>query len=218
MEILSAIILIVVGLAVGLLGYKLFRVLLPIAGLVVGAVVGFTGIQGIFGTGVTSTTIAILVAIVVALVLGVLSYAFFDIALTVLMGLALSSLFVLFGVALGLSHEGFVVFLLSVTGFILGIVLATSSAFLAENLVTLVSGFVGAGFILAGIFLLGSGVHLQDLHDKGIIVSVAERVSSSFWWALVWVAGAIVMRHIQLRTMFLELFPEKLAYTTKKAK
>lgn len=216
MEIFFAIVLIVIGLAVGLLGYKLFRILLPIAGLVVGAVVGFTGIQGIFGTGVTSTTVAVLVAIVLAIVLGVLAYTFFDVALTVMMGLALSSLFVLFGVALGLSHDGFLVFLLSVTGFILGVVLATSSAFLAENLVTLVSGFVGAGFVLAGVFLLGGGVDLHGLHDRGIIVSVAERVSDSFIWALVWIAGAIVMRHVQLRTLALELFPSELAYHQSK--
>ena len=50
MELFVAICLIVVGLATGLLGLKLFRVLLTIAGLIIGATIGFTGIQGIFGT------------------------------------------------------------------------------------------------------------------------------------------------------------------------
>jgi len=218
MEILLAIILIVVGLAVGLLGYKLFRVLLPIASIIVGAVVGFAGIQGIFGTGATSTTVAVLVAIVLAIVLGALSYAFFDAALTVLMGLALSSIFVLFGLALGLSSEGFIVFLLAVAGFILGVVFTNSSLLPAKHLVTSVSGFIGAGLVLGGIFLLGSGVNLQDLHDNGTIASIADHVSSLFLWALVWVAGAVVMRQIQLRTTTLELFSDQWSYRKNSAK
>lgn len=76
MELFVAVCLVVIGLAVGLLGLKLFRILLPIAGLALGAVIGFTGIQGVFGTGPASTTVAVLTAIVFALVLAVLSYAF----------------------------------------------------------------------------------------------------------------------------------------------
>lgn len=212
MELFVAICLIVIGLAVGLLGLKLFKVLLPIAGLVVGATVGFTGIQGIFGTGVTSTTIAILVACVVGLLLAILSYSFFDIALVVLMALAVSSLFTLLGVALGLSANGFVVFMLSLSGFIVGLVVALASPLLTESIVTLVTSFIGAGFILGGVFLLSSGVSLSELHDNGVIATVAHRVHSSFWWVLVWVSGAIIMRHLQLRSLFLDLFPEHLAY------
>ncbi|MGB4762201.1 MAG: hypothetical protein WBP12_02470 [Candidatus Saccharimonas sp.] len=215
MELFVAVCLIVIGLAVGLLGLKLFRVLLPVAGLVAGATIGYTGFQGIFGTGVASTTVAVLVAIVFGLVLAVLSYAFFDIALAVLMGAALSSLFTLLGVALGLSANGFVVFLLSVSGFIIGITLALSSGLLTESLVTLVTAFVGTGFILGGVFLLSSGISMNDLATNGIIASVAQRVDTSFWWVLVWIAGAVVMRHIQLRSLFLEIFPENLAYKAK---
>lgn len=212
MELFVAVCLIVIGLSVGLLGLKLFRVLLPVAGLVAGATIGYTGIQGIFGTGVTSTTIAVLVAIVFGLVLAVLSYAFFDIALAVLMGLAVSSLFTLFGVALGLSTNGFVVFLLSVSGFIIGITLAVSSGVLTESLVTLATAFVGMGFVLGGVFVLSSGISMNDLATNGVIASVAQRVDTSFWWVLVWIAGAVIMRHIQLRSLFLEIFPKHLGY------
>lgn len=215
MELFLAICLTVVGLAVGLLGFKLFRILLPITGLIVGATIGFTGFQGIFGTGVTSTTIAVLVAIVFSLVLALLSYAFFDIALAVLMGLAVSSLFAFLGIALGLSSHGFVIFMLSVSGFILGTILALSSSLLAENVVTLVTSFIGMGFILGGVFLLSSGVSVQDLQNNGVIVSVANHVSHSFWWVLVWIAGAIILRHLQLRALFLEIFPKHLEYNGK---
>lgn len=205
-------------MAVGLLGLKLFRVLLPIAGLALGAVIGFTGIQGVFGTGPASTTVAVLTAIVFALVLAVLSYAFFDTALTVLLGMAFASLFALFGVVLGLSPNGLVVFLLSVSGFIIGVLLVLQAGVMTESLVTLVTSFVGAGLILGGVFLMGSGVALGDLSNKGVILTVAERVSDSFWWVLVWIAGAIIMRSIQLKALYLELFPEYLSYSASVSK
>jgi large-conductance mechanosensitive channel len=90
MEIFLAICLLVLGLLVGLFGYKLFKVIMPVAGLIIGASIGFTGFQGVFGTGVTSTTLAVLVAVVFGLALAGLSFAFFDIALVIFMGLAMS--------------------------------------------------------------------------------------------------------------------------------
>ena len=217
MELFVAICLIVIGLAVALMRLKLFRVMLPIAGLVVGATVGYSGIQGIFGTGVTSTTIAILVAIVFGLVLAVLSYSFFDIAITVLLGLAFSSFFTLLGIALGLSANGFVVFMLSVAGFIIGLKVAFSSPLFAEGLVTFVTAFVGAGLLLGGVFLLSGGASLADMHANGVISTVVQRLHDSFWWVLVWIALAIIMRYIQLRSLFLELFPASLGYSQSSA-
>ena len=213
MEIFIATCLIVAGLAIGLLGLKLFKAMLPIAGLMVGATIGFTGIQGIFGTGVTSTTIAILTACIFGLVMAVLSYSFFDIALVILVALGMSSLLTLFGVALGLSENGFVLFMLSLAGFIIGLHIALSAPLPGSSLVTLATSLVGMGFVMAGIFLIGSSVSMESLGSKGVIATVAERVSDSFWWIFVWIAGAVIMRVAQLRTAFIEAFPEHLGYT-----
>lgn len=215
MEIVIATCLIVVGLTIGLLGLGLFRLMLPLAGFIVGGIVGFTGIQGIFGTGVTSTTIAVLVACVFGLVLALLSYAFFNVALVVLVGLAFSSLFTLLAVALGLSANGFVVFMLSVAGFIIGAQLALSAPLLGASLVSLVTALVGTGLVLAGLFVLGSSVSVAELHANGVIATVAERVSNSFWWLLVWIASAVIMRTVQLSSLLAELFPEELSYHEK---
>ena len=218
MEIFIAVCLIAIGLAVGFFGLKLFRVLLPVAGLVVGAIIGFSGIQGIFGTGPASTTIAVLVACVFGLVMAVLSYAFFDIALTILVGLGMSSLFTVFGIALGLSANGFVVFLLSLSGFIIGLYLAASSPLLSASLVTLATAIIGMGLVLGGVFLLGSGVSLEQLGTRGVIASVAERAGASFWWVFVWVTGVIVMRFVQIKSLLLDLFPEHLGYPAGESK
>lgn len=214
MELLVAICLIFAGLAIGLMGLKLFRILLPIAGLVSGAVIGFSGFQGIFGTGVTSTTIAILVAIVFGLVLAFLSYTFFDIAVNILVALSFSSLFTLLGISLGLSANGFIVTMLSISGFIIGLMIASSSIFLAESVVSFVTAFIGSGFILGGIFLLSSGVTMQSLHDDGVLMSVAHRVNNSFLWLLIWIASTVVLRYTQLSAFVNELFTSE--YTYKK--
>ncbi len=206
--VLLAISLILLGVAVGLLGYQLFRVLLPLAGLVAGAIIGFTGIQGIFGTGVVSTTVAVVTAAVFALVLALLSYLFFDLAVTVFSGVVFASLFALLGVALGLSENGFVVMMLSIAGFVVGLMMAMSSGMLSVNLVTLVSGFLGMGFILGGIFLLAGGVTTQMLHDDGVIRSVANHVDQSFLWVMVWITGGIVFNYAQLAAVAYEMFPE----------
>lgn len=206
--VLLAISLILLGVAVGLLGYQLFRVLLPIAGLVAGAIIGFTGVQGIFGTGVVSSTIAVVVAVVFALVLALLSYLFFDLAVTVFAGVVFASLFSLLGVALGLDQNGFVVTMLAIAGFIIGLMTALSSGMLSVNLVTLVSSFLGMGFILGGVFLLGGGVTTEMLSNEGVIRSVAMNVDQSFLWVLVWITGAIVFNYAQLSAVAYEMFPE----------
>ncbi len=212
MEMFIAVSLIVIGLTVGFLGLKLFRILLPVAGLLVGVIAGFTGIQGIFGTGVTSTTIAVLVACILGLVMAVLSYAFFDIALIILVSLGMSSLFTLFGIALGLSSNGLVMTLLSISGFIIGAHLALFSPLLSVNIVTLATAFAGMGFLLAGLFLLGHSVTLGELGSNGVIATVANRVDQSFWWVFVWIAGVIIMRIVQLNRFFDNIFPEHLGY------
>jgi hypothetical protein len=216
MELLIAITLTAVGLLVGLLGYQLFKVIMPIVGVVAGISIGFTGFQGIFGTGAISTTIATLVAIVFGLVLAVLSYAFFDIALMILMGMAMSALFTLLGLVLGLSANGFVLGLLSLSGFIIGILVAASSHFLTQSFVTLVTAYVGSGFVLAGVFLLGSGVSLDTLVSKGVIATASTYASQSFWWILVWITGFVVMRQVQLRMILLDILPEEFAYKEAK--
>lgn len=212
MEMFIAICLIVAGLAIGFLGLKLFRIMLPLAGLLVGAIVGFTGMQSVFGTGATSTTIAVLTACVFGLVLAVLSYAFFDIALVVMVGLGMSSIFTVLGIALGLSSNGFVVTMLSVSGFIIGAHFALLSPLLSANLVTLATAFAGMGLLLGGLFLLGSSVTLQELGENGIIATITQRVSDSFWWVFVWIAGMVIMRVSQLNSLLDEVFPEHLGF------
>ena len=62
-----ALTLMATGVMGGLLGYKLFKVMLPLIGLIIGSTIGFVGVQSVFGAGVVSTTMAIFAAMAVGL-------------------------------------------------------------------------------------------------------------------------------------------------------
>ena len=216
MEIFLAICLLVLGLLVGLFGYKLFKVIMPVAGLIIGASIGFTGFQGVFGTGVTSTTLAVLVAVVFGLALAGLSFAFFDIALVIFMGLAMSTLATLLGLALGLSASSFVLGMLSLSGFIIGLMIGGSSKHLTKSFVTLVTAYVGTGLMLGGLFLLTTGVSLTEMYENGVIATASQYAGQSFWWILVWIASFVIMRQIQIKMILLDIFPKDFEYHESK--
>ena len=216
MEIFLAICLLVLGLLVGLFGYKLFKVIMPVAGLIIGASIGFTGFQGVFGTGVTSTTLAVLVAVVFGLALAGLSFAFFDIALVIFMGLAMSTLATLLGLALGLSASSFVLGMLSLSGFIIGLMIGGSSKHLTKSFVTLVTAYVGTGLMLGGVFLLTTGVSLTEMYENGVIATASQYAEQSFWWILVWIASFVIMRQIQIKMILLDIFPKDFEYHESK--
>lgn len=194
--VLVAFLLLITGLLVGLLGQKLFRILLPILGVVGGTVVGFVGFQAVFGTGALSTTMAVFVAMVVGLVLGLLSYLFFELALTIAVALLGASAFSYLGVALGLEGNGFVLFLLSLAGFVIGLAVSSSATFSASFVIT-TTAFAGMALLLASIFLVAGDVTLTQLYEEGIIRSVLNVVDQSFLWFFVWIASSMIAVHIQ---------------------
>lgn len=195
--VLIAILLMAIGLAVSLLGFRLFRVLLPVVGLVSGTMIGFSGFQGIFGTGAVSTTVAVFVAISVGLLLAILSFVFFEIAVIVLSGIIGASILSYLAISLGLGANGFVVMLLSLAGFIIGINLASSKP-LAASFVMSITSMAGVAFILASVFLIAGNVSLDELQNQGVISSVLKVVDQSFLWLFVWLAGSVFAHNAQM--------------------
>lgn len=195
-----ALLLLMVGAVTALMGFKLFRLILPLVGLVAGTVVGFTGFQGVFGKGAVSTTVAVFVAVIVGLMMGLLSYMFFNLAVAVFMGIVGASALSFLGIAIGLNENGFVVFMLAVTGFIIGITYASATPMSASLVITMTS-LVGVALILSGIFLVAGSVSLQDLNEGGIIASVLRVVDQSFLWLFVWLGGSIIAMQAQIKTV-----------------
>jgi hypothetical protein len=213
--VLTAILLMTIGLVVSLLGFKLFKVLLPIVGLVTGSMIGYTGFQGLYGTGTVSTTVAVFVALAVGMLLAILSFVFFEIAVIVISGIIVASLFSFLSISLGLGANGFVVFLLSLAGFIIGINVAVSRPLSASFVMTITS-MAGVSFILASIFLIAGDVSLTQLQNDGVIRSVLRVVDQSFLWLFVWLAGTIVARSSQMAVATSSVLKDEYQFKTGK--
>lgn len=211
---LTALVLMATGLVVSMLGFSLFKLLLPVVGLVTGTIAGFTGFQGVFGSGAVSSTVAVFFAITVGLVLALLSFAFFELAVVVLSGIVGAMALSYLGVAIGLNGEGVVVFLMSVAGFILGASLASSGP-MSASLVMTITAFAGVAFMLAGILLVAGDVSLNDLHDKGVVSSVVRVVDQSFLWLFVWFSGSLIARQIQMRIVLDQMVKSSYSFDAK---
>ncbi len=209
--------LILLGGFTALLGQRLFRILLPIAGLVVGVMVGFGGVQGVFGKGAISLSIAILMAIIVGVIMAVLSFAFYDLAVVVLMAMLGASALTYLGIAIGLENNGLILFLLGLTGAVLGIILSAGSA-LSVSLVFAATAFLGTALVMAGVLLIVGEVSVDQLHDEGIIASVIETVDQSFIWFFVWLAGSIAALYGQMAIATNEFMTDAYEFSEKKGK
>jgi len=215
--VLVALALMGVGLLSSLLGYKLFKVLLPLVGLVSGAMIGFSGFQGIFGKGAVSTTVAVFVALTVGLLMAILSFVYFEIAVVILTAIIGASILSYLGIALGLDKDGFVVFLLALSGFIIGLMVASTGA-MGASLVMTVTSMIGVIFILAGVFLIAGSVTLDQLNNDGVVRTMLNVIDQSFLWLFVWLAGSMITYQLQLRTAVAEFIDNTYAYVPAKTR
>jgi hypothetical protein len=157
--------LILLGGVTAVLGLKLFRILLPIVGLVAGVMVGFGGVQGVFGTGAISLAIAIMMALIVGVIMAVLSFVFYEVAVYIIAAIFGAAALGYLGIALGLGDNGFLMFLLTVAGGVGGFIIASSGP-LSTTLVVAVTSFAGVSLVFAGIFLLVGEVTVDELNDN----------------------------------------------------
>lgn len=210
-----ATLLIAIGLVVSLVGAKLFRVLLPLIGLVSGSAVGFVGVQAIFGTGVVATTMALVVALMVGILVAILSFAFFDLAVVVYIAVLGAAALSYVGVALGLSNEGFLVSLLGVAGAILAAIWASNRA-MSVRLIVALTSFAGSAYVLTGFMLLAGNVSLDALNNDGVARTILGVVDQSFLWFFVWVGASLVAMQMQYRAIAANLFTNALQYDDDK--
>jgi hypothetical protein len=177
--------------------------------------VGFGGVQAVFGTGAVSTTIAVVMAVIVGAIMALLSFLFFELAIVIISMIVGASLMTYLGVAIGLENAGFILFLLGFTGAIFGFLLSAGSN-LSVAFVVFVTSMLGVGYILAGVLLLVGTISLSDLSDGGIIPAVVETVDQSFLWLFVWIAGTIVATNIQTKALAQEFMDNQFEYTVPK--
>lgn len=203
--------LVVIGAAVALMGERAFRVLLPILGFVAGIMVGFSGVQAIFGIGVVSLPIAIIVGVLVGALMAVLSYLFFSLAVTIYAAVLLAYGFMYLGIALGLGDNGFWLTLMAFAGGVLGLAVASMLP-LGRSLVIFVTSFFGVAMILAGVLLAAGSISLDQLQNSGILRAVNSTVNDQLIWLFVWVGGGLIASQIQIGVIERELMSSKYSY------
>lgn len=205
---ITASLLIILGIVTALSGVKLFRVLLPLIGFVSGIMVGFGGFQGVFGKGVVSSSVAVVVALVVGTIMALLSFVFFRIALIIYIAVLGAAAMTFLGVTLGLNREGFVLFMLALSGGILAGLAATSYGFTARLIIALTALF-GVALFLVGLFLVVGKVSLADLNERGVIESLLRVLHDSFLWFFVWIGGSLFAIQAQTRTLEMEFLNDQ---------
>lgn len=188
--------LLIVGVVSVLFGYVLFRLLLPVMGFFVGFGVGFSGVQAVFGSNVWSYTAAIITALIFGLLFAALAYFYYTFGVMVVVGAIVAGWFAFFGQAIGLSEQGFIVFLLSVTGAIIGGI-AVLRYGIQHSLIVTVSAMFGVGAVLLSLFLLFGDVTVAQLHQDGILPTMGRSIANSWLWVFVFVGGAVLGSALQ---------------------
>lgn len=213
----TAVVLLITGIAVSLLGFKLFKLLLPILGLVVGAEVGFVGFQGIFGVGIVSTTVAVFVALAVGVIMALLSFMFFEIAVTIYVAILGASALSYLGIVLGLGENVFVMWLLAFAGLVMGLSVTRSRTFSA-SLIMSVTSFIGVAMILSSIFLIVGNVTIAELNEQGITASIIKIVNQSFLWLFVWLSGSMIALQVQKSILLSEILKNQYQFQASPSK
>lgn len=184
------------GAAFCFAGYRFFRILIAIWGFLAGFNLGTAGMTALFGQNFLGTTTGWVLGFAVGVVLALLAYFFYYVAITILgasVGYSLGSGLI---AAIGLNNPGF----LSVT---VGIVLAVAFALLIlvlnlpKFLIMAYTALGGAVSMLAGLLVLLGQVHVPVM-QYGVAVAL---VRASWFWSIVALALAVVGYLAQWRTM-----------------
>ena len=121
------------------------------------------------------------------------------------------------GIALGLSQDGFLVFMLAVTGFLLAATWASRGG-VSLRIVMALTAFIGTAYVLVGVMLLVGNVSIDELNNSGMVATIIRVVDQPFLWFLVWVGGSLVAQQLQQREAFNDLLTTSFEYNDKERK
>jgi len=184
------------GVALCVVGYRFFLVLLPIWGFFAGFWLGAMGASMILGTGFLGTTTALVVGVVVGIIGAVLSYLFY-LAGVVIVSAALGGMLAsaVMG-ALGLGPGLLTTIVIIVSALVaVGLSLLLN---LQKYVIIVFTAIAGATLIVLAAMLLFGQIAVADLQSAGGLLQPIFQ--GSWFWGLVWLALVVVGVVIQLRT------------------
>jgi hypothetical protein len=185
--------LLAIGLAALVLiyGFKLFKIFLPILGLVVGLFLGAGLVTIIFGHGLFATVLSWAVAIAFGILFGLFAYFLYTIFI-ILLGASLGAgLFAWVFTILGFNPGLFLTFVTVVGAVLFGILSAVLR--LQKYLIILWTSFAGASTAIFGFLLVFNRIELDHLPSGE---ALDYFIANSFFWMIIWIiiasAGIIV--------------------------
>ena len=188
----GALIVVLVGLAMVLNGYRWFLILLPIFGFFFGFMIGAQAMTALFGTAFLATVTSWVVGFVVAIVFAVLSYFFWFIGVAIFIGS--------FGYALGYAIMGLFNADLTILTFLVALALGVIFAVLAfvlniqKYMIIIATSFIGAGAIILGV--LSAFGFPPEAFGKNALALVLK---DSVWWVIVFLVVGIAGTVLQIR-------------------
>jgi hypothetical protein len=188
----GALIVVLVGLAMVLNGYRWFLIILPIIGFFFGFMIGAQAMTAIFGEAFLATVTSWVVGFIVAIVFAVLSYFFYFIGVAIFIGS--------FGYALGYAIMGLFNADLTILTFLVALALGVIFAVLAfvlniqKYLIIIATSFIGAGAIILGI-LSAFGFPPEALGKNALAMVLQDSV----WWLIVFLVVGIAGTVLQIR-------------------
>lgn len=173
-------------------GNVALRAVMAIWGAFAGFWIGAGAAAGLSGETLLGGPVSWIAALLVALLLGVLAYAFYVLAVIIAMGSIGLGLGTLLSTALGVENDAAVVVISLLGAAVLAVLAITTN--LPYILLVVVSALGGAGAMVAGLVLLLGVVSLGA--DEA---SVQQAIGDQWWWTLVQLALAAAGVVVQLR-------------------
>jgi len=188
-----ALLALIIGAAFCFAGYRFARILFPIWGFFAGFQWGAAATTQIFGDGFLATTTGWIIGLVVGLIIAVLAYALYQLAVLILgasVGYVLGAGLL---TAIGISGP-----LLLFSAGIIGAILLGGAVLLfrlPKVFLILLTALGGAGTIVYGILLLFGQVGLNGL-EYGVVAAI---IRHSWLWFLIYLGVAVAGVIAQVR-------------------
>jgi hypothetical protein len=198
-----AVLLLIIGVAFCFGGYKWFMILLPILGFLVGFIIGAAAVSSVYGESILSLMVIAVAGLITGLILAVLVYMFFNLAI-ILLGASL-------GFTLGSGIASYLGFEAGFIPVIAGLIVAVIVGFLAfrmnlpKYIIIALTALIGSEALLSGALLLIGFVSLDDL-EQGLLGSIMSysAVGSFIWLALAVVGAAVQLHRAKLYELDIE--------------
>ena len=174
-------------------GYRLFLILMPAWGFLVGFALGSSGVSALFGEAFLATLTSWIVGAVVGIAFALLAYFWYWAAIVILcgsIGYAVGA-----GIFTGIGSSGVVAFVIGTVFAVIAVVVAIS-LHVPQFLVVCFTAFNGASAMVAGLLLWFGKLAVSDL-SQGAVAGV---IHASWVWLFVYLVVALLGVAAQLAT------------------